>query len=49
MTTTPDEALAPPRDLVDRDFAAEAPNQLWVTDLTYVAMNRPGFLGGSYL
>ena len=23
-------------DLVDRDFTAEAPNQLWVTDLTYV-------------
>ena len=24
-------------DLVIREFAAEAPNQLWVTDLTYVA------------
>lgn len=24
-------------DLVDRDFTAEGPNQLWVTDLTFVA------------
>jgi transposase InsO family protein len=36
-TTTPDEMLVRPRDLVDRDFTAEAPNQLWVSDLTYVA------------
>jgi transposase InsO family protein len=36
-TTKPDEMLARPRDLVDRDFTAEAPNQLWVSDLTYVA------------
>jgi len=36
-TTKPDELLARPRDLVDRDFTAEAPNQLWVSDLTYVA------------
>ena len=26
-----------PRDLVDRDFSAAAPNQLWVADITYVA------------
>jgi len=25
-----------PADLVDRDFSATAPNQLWVADLTYV-------------
>ena len=25
-----------PPDLVDRDFTAERPNALWVTDLTYV-------------
>jgi len=26
-----------PADLVDRDFTADAPNRLWVTDLTHVA------------
>ena len=25
-----------PRDLVERDFSAQAPNQLWVADFTYV-------------
>jgi putative transposase len=30
----PDAARAP--DLVDRDFTADRPNALWVTDLTYV-------------
>jgi len=36
-TTIPD--LKDPRsaDLVDRDFTATAPNQLWVADFTYVA------------
>ncbi len=29
--------LARPRDLVDRDFTATGPNELWVSDLTYVA------------
>ena len=36
-TTTPDAAAARPADLVDRDFSAARPNQLWVADLTYVA------------
>jgi putative transposase len=36
-TTTPDATAARPTDLVDRDFAAQRPNQLWVADLTYVA------------
>jgi HTH-like domain len=36
-TTTPDATAARPADLVDRDFAAQRPNQLWVADLTYVA------------
>jgi putative transposase len=36
-TTTPDAAAARPADLVDRDFAAQRPNQLLVADLTYVA------------
>jgi len=35
-TTIPDDGLARPRDLVERDFTADGPNQLWVADLTYV-------------
>lgn len=36
-TTTPDEATAErARDLVQRDFTASAPNELWVADITYV-------------
>ncbi len=35
-TTTPDDAAGRPRDLVDRQFVAPAPNWLWVADLTYV-------------
>ena len=31
-------------DLVNRDFTATAPNQLWVTDLTYVP-TRSGMAG----
>jgi transposase InsO family protein len=36
-TTVPDTAAMRPRDLVDRNFTAARPNQLWVADLTYVA------------
>jgi len=36
-TTTADDAGAHPADLVQRDFTATRPNQLWVADLTYVA------------
>ena len=36
-TTVPSDAAERPLDLVDRDFTAERPNQLWVSDLTYVA------------
>jgi putative transposase len=35
-TTRPDDQASRPPDLVDRDFTARGPNQLWVTDLTYV-------------
>jgi putative transposase len=35
-TTITDDAAERPRDLVDRDFTATAPNRLWVADLTYV-------------
>ncbi len=36
-TTTPDQTAPKPADLVERDFSASRPNQLWVADLTYVA------------
>lgn len=36
-TTIADESAQRPADLVDRDFTARAPNQLWVADFTYVA------------
>jgi transposase InsO family protein len=36
-TTIGDEAAARPADLVQRDFTATRPNQLWVADLSYVA------------
>jgi len=36
-TTIPDDAADRPADLVNRDFTATRPNQLWVADLTYVA------------
>jgi putative transposase len=36
-TTVGDPTAPRPADLVDRHFAAVAPNRLWVADLTYVA------------
>jgi putative transposase len=36
VTTTTDDSLKRPSDLVDRQFVASAPNRLWVADLTYV-------------
>jgi putative transposase len=35
-TTRPAAETGRPADLVERDFTAQAPNQLWVADLTYV-------------
>jgi putative transposase len=35
-TTIHDEQAPRPADLVERDFTATCPNQLWVADLTYV-------------
>jgi putative transposase len=42
-TTIPEGLSERPRDLVQRDFRATRPNQLWVADLTYVATWR-GFV-----
>jgi putative transposase len=39
-TTRADRAAPRPPDLVDRNFAAAAPNRLWVVDFTYVATWR---------
>ena len=36
-TTRRDQAASRPEDLVERDFGAARPNQLWVVDFTYVA------------
>jgi len=36
-TTLPAGAEDRPEDLVQHDFRAERPNQLWISDLTYVA------------
>jgi transposase InsO family protein len=42
-TTIPAVVAERPRDLVERNFTATRPNQLWVADLTYVATWR-GFV-----
>jgi len=42
-TTIPDAGASRPADLVDRQFVATRPNQLWVADITYVATWR-GFV-----
>jgi putative transposase len=36
-TTVPSPAATRPADLVERTFTAQRPNQLWVSDFTYVA------------
>jgi transposase InsO family protein len=43
ITTQADPAATRPGDLVDRQFVATRPNQLWVADFTYVATWR-GFV-----
>jgi putative transposase len=47
-TTIPDEKALRPADLVERQFEAERPNQLWVADFTYVATWR-GFVFVAYV
>ena len=42
-TTIPADRRGWPPDLVHRDFHAQAPNRLWVVDLTYVPLTAGGF------
>ena len=37
ITTNPDTSQPCPDDKVNRDFTASMPNQLWVSDFTYVS------------
>jgi transposase InsO family protein len=43
-TTIPDPAAAKAPDLIGRDFTAEAPNQRYVGDITYLPVGERGFL-----
>ncbi len=45
VTTQRDEKARPAPDLVDRQFEASTPNQLWIADITYV----PTWAGFLYL
>jgi putative transposase len=45
VTTTRDADAAPAADLVQRQFVADAPNRLWVADITYI----PTWAGFLYL
>jgi transposase InsO family protein len=40
VTTHAADGAERPSDLVDRDFSASRPNELWVSDLTYVRVGR---------
>ena len=44
-TTIPAEDAARPADLVDRSFGADAPDRLWLADITYV----PTWSGFAYV
>jgi putative transposase len=43
MTTRRDDSSRPAPDLVDRNFTASGPNQLWVADITFIP-TAAGFL-----
>ena len=47
-TTSPDDLAFRPQDLVQRDFVATRPNQLWVADLTYIATHA-GFVYAAFV
>ena len=42
-TTTRDEKADPAPDLVEREFTADSPDELWVADITYIP-TRAGFV-----
>ncbi|MQM39966.1 hypothetical protein KBTX_04006 [wastewater metagenome] len=46
-TTVPDRAAPCPLDLVNRQFNADRPNQLWVSDFTYGVPGVQGEHGSS--
>jgi len=37
FTKVPDDTAPRPADLVERQFVADRPNQLWLADITYVS------------
>src|SRR5688572_15883098 len=45
ITTRRDRSARPAPDLLDRKFAADGPNQVWVADITYI----PTWIGFLYL
>ena len=47
-TTVPDREAQVPADLVNRAFRASRPNELWVTDFTYVR-TRSGFVYAAFV
>lgn len=48
VTTSSDMQAQHPAGLVERDFRADAPNRLWVADLTYVA-TWAGFVHAAFV
>lgn len=48
-TTIPGDERSRPADLVERDFRAPTPNQLWVTDLTYVELVEGRFCYAAFV
>jgi len=42
VTTRQDKQARPAPDLVDRDFSATSPNQLWVADITLILSANSG-------
>ena len=47
-TTIPDNLALRPQDLVQRNFVATRPDQLWVADLTYIATHA-GFVYAAFV
>lgn len=48
-TTIPGDDRCRPTDLVERNFRAPAPNQLWVTDITYVELAEGRFCYAAFV